>query len=61
MSGRVKMKMYYIADQSQQKYESEQLIYEQTVNEEWLSKINPDYFQKVICAFNGIEIHLEEK
>lgn len=61
MNGQVRIKMYYIPEQGQEKYSSERLVYEQTIVEEWLNRTNPDYFQKVICAFNGIEIHLEEK
>ena len=54
MSGQIRVKIYYIPEQGQEKYGSERLVYEQTVNEQWLTNTNPDYFQKVILAFNGI-------
>jgi hypothetical protein len=60
MKGKLKIKLFYIPEGESDKYSSEQLIYEQTCNEDWLIKTNPDYFQKVIAAFNGVEWKINE-
>jgi hypothetical protein len=55
MTARIKIKVYYIPEGEPDKYSSEQLWYEQTSSENWLTQNNPDFFQKVIAAFNGVE------
>jgi hypothetical protein len=60
MNGRIKVCIYYLPENQDNKYgETEKKIYEQTINEQWINQTNPGYFQKVVCAFNGIELKEE--
>jgi len=56
MTGKIKIKLSYISEADKDnKYPSEQQWYEQIANEDWLAIHNPDFLQKVIAAFNGVE------
>lgn len=55
MTAKVKIKILYIPEGQPEKYPSEELWYEQTASEGWLEQNNPEYFRKVIAAFNGVQ------
>jgi hypothetical protein len=55
MTARIKIKLLYIPEGEPDKYASEQLWYEQICAKGWLTQNNPDFFQKVIASFNGVE------
>ena len=55
MSHRIKLVITVTPEGQEDKYRSEEKWFEQTATSEWLLDNNPDYFQKVIAAFNGVE------
>lgn len=52
---KVRLTISLIPENDSEKYRSDEKWFEQIANSEWLESNNPDYFQKVIAAFNGVE------
>jgi hypothetical protein len=55
MYSRVKLTISLIPENDSDKYKSDDKCFEQIVASQWLLDNNPDYFQKVISAFNGFD------
>jgi hypothetical protein len=56
MNSRIKLQLFWLPEQEDKNYgELEKKVYEQTINEEWLTKMNPDYLRDVIRAFNAMD------
>jgi hypothetical protein len=55
MTSKIRIKLLYIPEGEPDKYTSEQLWYEQTASEGWLTQNNPNFLSNVIAAFNGVE------
>ena len=55
MTTKLRIKIFYIPEGEPDKYPKEELWYEQTTAESWMTQYNPDMFQKVISSFNGVQ------
>jgi hypothetical protein len=52
---KIRLTISLIPENDSEKYRSDEKWFEQITTSEWLLDNNPDYFQKVIAAFNGVE------
>lgn len=55
MNQKIKLTISIIPEDDSGKYKSDEKWFEQIANSEWLLMDNPDFFQKVIAAFNGVK------
>ena len=61
MSQKIKLTISIIPEDDSGKYKSDEKWFEQIASSEWLLMNNPDYFQKVISAFNGLDWKINER